>query len=168
MTAYVPHGANGTLPINLGLKHAFMRFSVIGGPFDYRAEMPGPVFGVCVRAERVPPTGVDVYLPIRDFDVPSDAAAVSDAIRETLRAALAGETVYVGCMGGWGRTGLFMALLAKAAGIGDPVDYVRKHYTPRAIETKEQYAYVAGFDVTELRRWLVRQAWKQRLRRLLR
>jgi len=81
----------------------------------------------------------------------------------TLRAGLAGEKIYIGCMGGWGRTGLFMALLAKATGISDPVAFIREYYTPHAVETKEQQDYVANFDVSPIQRELWRWAWKVRL-----
>jgi len=159
---------NGALPLNLGWRGAFYKLNFLGGPYD---AFPGrdQAFGVCVRAERVPEE-VDVHLPIRDFDVPRVANDVDRAIRDTFRAALKGHLVYVGCMGGWGRTGLFLALLAKAAGVDDPVSYVREHYSPRAVETDRQKKYVEDFDVTEIRQWLWRYAWINRfpiLRRIL-
>ena len=109
---------------------------------------------------RVPANGYDVHLPIHDFQVPQDEEDVVYALKDTLYAALSGRTVYVGCVGGWGRTGLFMALLAKAAGVDNPVEYVRRHYTPRAVETKGQLDYVDSFDVIQVRRWLFWQAWR--------
>ena len=152
-----PLRANGTLPLNLGWLGAFYRIEVIGGPFD--GFEPGENrFGVCVRAERAP-RQLDLHLPIRDFDVPHDLDKLRDVLKGTLQAAFDGKEVYVGCMGGWGRTGLFLALLAKAAGIDDPIAYVREHYTPRAVETEEQARFVRMFDVVDLRSWLVRTAW---------
>lgn len=47
-----------------------------------------------------------------------------------------------------GRTGLFLAILAKAVGFNDPVAYVRKHYYNHAVETAEQAKYVEAFDVS--------------------
>ncbi|MCO5157857.1 MAG: hypothetical protein M9945_14105 [Aquamicrobium sp.] len=163
----VPSGANGILPITLGARHAWMKFELVGGPFDRYPTVKGVNFGVCVRAERVPARGVAVHLPIHDFAVPQDDGQVRYALKDTLEAALAGKSVYVGCAGGWGRTGLFLALIAKTAGVEDPIDYVRRSYTPRAVETKEQEAYVEDFDVAELRKWMVRAAWRARFRRLL-
>ena len=160
-------GMNGTLPITLGWNGAFQSFDIVGGPYD---SFPGrdKAFGVCVRAERAPPKGFDAHVPIKDFDVPRSKADVDDAIKETLRAALEGRTVYVGCMGGWGRTGLFLALLAKTCGAISPVQFVREHYTPKAVETPEQFKYVMEFDVSELRSWLFWTAWRIRARKLLR
>ena len=154
-------GPNGFLPIDLGWRGAFYRFQIAGGPYDF---FPGrdKAFGVCVRAENVNPGSYDVHLPIRDFSVPTDMFRVEMAVRDTLRAAIRGKPVYVGCMGGWGRTGLFLALLAKAAGVDDPVAYVRKYYTPRAVETRAQEQFVKDFDVTKLRKWLHKFAWAQR------
>ena len=150
---------NGYLPLNLGWRGAFYKLSIAGGPYDY---FPGKdtAFGVCVRAER--PGPCHVHLPIKDFGVPRDEYAVELAIRDTLRAAIRGQQVYVGCMGGWGRTGLFLALLAKAAGVENPVEYVREHYSSRAVETADQENFVSDFDVMKLQSWLTRYAWSHR------
>lgn len=153
-------GGNGTLPLALGFAGANAAMEIIGGPFD---NFPGRklAFGVCVRAERVPDER-DVHLPIHDFSVPEDERAVKYALIDTFKAAIDGKQVYVGCMGGWGRTGLFLALMAKAAGIASPVDYVRENYTPKAVETREQYTYVKQFDVSTVQKVIRRYAWKKR------
>jgi len=158
-------GANGVLPLKLGFNGAFFDLEIVGGPFNnYRPGINGDI-GVCVRAEQVPATA-DICLPIHDFDVPHDEADVDLAIEVTLGALLAGKRVYVGCMGGWGRTGLFLALLAKTCGYDDPIAYVRANYTPRAVETKEQETFVRNFDVGPLRRRLFWAAWRTRWTRL--
>ena len=160
-------GPNGRLPLNLGFFGGFLDFTIVGGPFD--AYRPGPDdFGVCVRAERAPDTA-DLRLGITDFGVPAPSrkGEVDEAIRRTLEAAMTGQRVYVGCMGGWGRTGMFLALLAKVCGEEMPVMYVRHHYTPRAVETTEQARYVTEFDVSELRRWLFWRSWTIRWTKVL-
>lgn len=151
---------NGALPLSLGWRGAGLNIVITGGPFD---AYPGrqKAFGVCVRAEYVPEEK-DVHLPIRDFDVPSSSAAVEKALKKAFTAAIDGRPVYVGCMGGWGRTGLFLALMAKAVGIDDPVGYVRKHYTPKAVETRDQQLYVDKFDVRHLQKAIRRLAWQRR------
>lgn len=161
MNMHTKFDGNGTLPINLGWAGALYRLAIVGGPFD---NFPGrdKAFGVCVRAERVPAKR-DVHLPIHDFSVPENKTAVEYALIDTFEAAINGKQVYVGCMGGWGRTGLFLALMAKAAGIPDPVEYVRANYTPKAVETREQYNYVTAFDVTRVQRRISRMAWRKRL-----
>ncbi|MCL4743856.1 MAG: hypothetical protein KJZ83_00425 [Burkholderiaceae bacterium] len=153
---------NGYLPLDLGWRGGFYTLSIAGGPYD---NFPGrdQAFGVCVRAERVPEGGFDAHVPIHDFSIPNDRLALDMAIRDTFRAAIRGRDVYVGCMGGWGRTGLFLALLAKTAGVTDPVDYVREYYHPRAVETKPQARFVESFDARELQKWLHLFAWTQRV-----
>ncbi len=153
---------NGTLSIPLGLLGAYKTLSVVGGPWD---AFPGKheMFGVCVRAERVEPGSYNAWLPIEDFSVPRDVALVEDTLRQALRAGIRGREVYVGCMGGWGRTGLFLSLLAKAAGVPHPVDYVRKFYAKSAVETAMQKHFVETFDVSSLRWFIAKEAWLARL-----
>lgn len=165
---------NGVLPLFLGWRYAKLQLEFTGGPFDFYpafaiAQEHDNAYGVCVRAEQVTKAlSPDVHLPIRDFSVPENPAAVAGALTAALSAAIAGKKVYIGCMGGWGRTGLFMALLAKAAGIENPVEYVRLNYTPRAVETEKQEHYVEDFDVSAIQKALVWQAWKARFKRLFR
>lgn len=159
---------NGELKLNLGWRGAFQTVTITGGPFNAFKRENGNEFGVAVRAELIDKANVDLHLPIKDFDVPRDAGFVREAIVLTFQAAFDGKDVYVGCMGGYGRTGLFLALLAKAAGIADPVTYVRETYHPRAVETDEQYDYVENFDVSELRKDVLFDAWLFRLPRWVR
>lgn len=159
-----PEFSNGILAIKPNSGFAWMNITLIGGPFDNRPTVEGVDFGVCVRAERVPNTGVDVHVAIADFDVPTQSpSAIEAAVLRTVTAAMAGKTVFVGCMGGWGRTGLFLALVAKAMGEADPVAFVREKYTPHAVETHEQQDYVKNFDVTDLKRRIKRVAWEYRI-----
>ena len=78
----------------------------------------------------------------------TDAAALRAAVAAAL-AQLEAEPerpLHVGCRAGIGRTGLFLACLARAAGVeGDALDYVRRHYLPHAAETEEQQAMARGF-----------------------
>jgi hypothetical protein len=154
---------NGVLPLALGFRGAYFGLQVIGGPFDNFKPGVNGDFGVCVRAEQVPSTA-HVKVPIHDFRAPApdQTDEVDRALKSAFEAALTGKRVWVGCMGGWGRTGLFLALMAKVAGAEDPVGYVRRHYAPRAVETPDQLNYVKHFDVDELRSWLCRRAWTQR------
>ena len=164
-----PTAANGTLTLKTGWRGGFQTLTFTGGPFDhFKAALHGQPdwFGLCARAEAA--SKFDVHLPIRDFTTPAEsglsAAEVTAALQRALEAALAGRRVYIGCMGGWGRTGLVLALLAKVIDPdGDPVKRVRTEYSPRAVETAAQKAYIGAFEVAELRRWFLRAAWKQRL-----
>lgn len=163
--ALVP-GANGRMLVRLGWRGLWHGLLFWGGPFDkvpYDLFNYDDVFGVCVRAEREP----DIYnvrVPIRDFSVPQpeQREEMVSALKQTIEAAMQGKLVYVGCAGGWGRTGLFLALLAKALDVKDPVRFVRSTYTSHAVETKPQENYVKNFDVASIRRWLFWAALRNR------
>jgi protein-tyrosine phosphatase len=88
----------------------------------------------------------EVSIPIKDFSVP-ETAALDAGLTIAVARILAGDPIYAGCMGGRGRTGLFLAVLAKAFGIQAPVEYVREHYSVHAVETAEQYAFVLTYVV---------------------
>lgn len=124
---------------------------VFGGPY---VERPAHMTGVKLAVEINEPCDVD--LPVRDYSVP-DVGLAQKAIRECLGHMMRGQSLYVGCWGGKGRTGLFMAILAKAAGVSDPVAYVRSTFNEHAVETPEQEAYVRDFPVGMLK-WAYRAA----------
>jgi len=124
-------------------------YVVFGGPYRNK---PGYMLGVKMAAEINLPCNVDC--PTEDFQIP-DLATFRDALRSTLMLVLADQEVYVGCMGGIGRTGLMLSGLAKIAltyqfGANDcnPVHYVREHFNPHAVETKPQQKMIDELDVT--------------------
>ena len=55
--------------------------------------------------------------------------------------------VEIACAGGRGRTGTALACLAVLDGVpaGEAVDFVRRNYDPRAVETPWQKRYVRRF-----------------------
>lgn len=132
----------GTLSLNLS---SDKKYIVCGGP--YIMKPPGMV-GIKMALE-VPyrlDGSIEIGVPTLDFSVPMVddlQRGLTDAVNHILR----GEEVYVGCMGGRGRTGLFLAILAKAFGEKSPVEYVRLHYYTRAVETQEQYEFVGEFKI---------------------
>jgi len=121
---------------------------IIGGPYRKR---PKTHFGVKMAAEINEPCDVDV--PTRDFCTPHPVT-LQMAIEQTLPKLARGEPVYVGCMGGVGRTGLFIAALAKTLGVPNPVQWTRAHYRgphgQRPIETEEQERFIEQFDIAPL------------------
>jgi hypothetical protein len=55
----------------------------------------------------------------------------------------AGLKVHVGCIGGHGRTGtVFTAIIAEMTGEKDAIQYVRKYYCKRAVESREQIQFL--------------------------
>jgi hypothetical protein len=130
----------GSLPLVV----AGRAVTVTGGPFD---AIPDAAFGVCLEPAAAKAWLADVALPTPDFGLP-DPAALKAAVAAVLAQLEAepGRPVHVGCRAGIGRTGLFLACLARAAGVeGDALDYVRAHYRPDAAETAEQQAMARGF-----------------------
>ncbi len=117
---------------------------VTGGPFD---AIPAGAFGICLEPAAAKARLADIALPVPDFGLP-DPAALKHAVGAALRQMEAEpeRPVHVGCRAGIGRTGLFLACLARAAGVdGDALDWVRCHYLPHAAETPEQEAMARGF-----------------------
>lgn len=116
-------------------------YTVYGGPYRKKPIM---MKGVKMAAEIV--ADCDVDIPTRDYQVP-DKKKLEDGLRKAVDLILKGEPLYVGCMGGMGRTGLFLAILAKAFRVKSPVPYIRKKYYFHAVETPEQYSFVTKFKI---------------------
>lgn len=117
-------------------------FEVTGGPYKEADLMRF----VGVKMAKEINLAADVNVPTVDFSVPK-VADLTKGIREAVGYIVNGYPVYVGCMGGKGRTGLFMAILAKAWGIDLPVKYVRANYYSHAVETEGQYEFVKNYKV---------------------
>ena len=106
-----------------------------GGPYRNCPDALGNK-GFCLLEE---PFGIyHTHLPVPDFGVPTDEKAVEKALRAALDLFLDGHPIYVGCMGGIGRTGMFMALIARCLGHKDPIAFIRSNYSPMAVETIPQ------------------------------
>jgi protein-tyrosine phosphatase len=92
--------------------------------------------------------GLDVIrLPIPDFKAPPDPAALEAAIAAVLRHAQGGSSAAAHCMAGVGRTGTFMACLAKRHLRLDgraATAWVRT-YIPGALESPVQERFVLDF-----------------------
>lgn len=147
---------NGNIPLRIG---NLIDTKVHGGPYR---ELPFDMFGVKMAVEIKEPCNVDI--PTQDFNVP-EVSDLRAGVVKALMAMMNNEVVYAGCMGGIGRTGLFLAALAKVqieyrkskhrAGRGDdPVLYVRNHFIPHAVETEQQKQFIADFDVSDIVAWL--------------
>ena len=85
-----------------------------------------------------------VRYPIADFGQPADT--LSTFVDDLLARLRAGQTIYLHCFAGLGRTGTVLACLLKAAGAADdPVALVRTIYDARALETEEQQQFTRAF-----------------------
>ncbi|GIL25761.1 protein-tyrosine phosphatase family protein [Actinocatenispora comari] len=108
---------------------------------------PEPSFGVYLLGHRPPETRwASRWVRWRDFWLPADRDDAAAALREAWQRA-ATERVELACLGGKGRTGTALACLAVLDGVpaADAVDFVRAHYSPRAVETPWQRRYVRAF-----------------------
>jgi hypothetical protein len=142
-------------------------FVIYGGPY---LDCPDGFRGVKLAKEITRPC--EVSIPIKDYSVPQ-VGNLNVGLEKAVSLLLAGDAVYAGCMGGRGRTGLFLAILAKAFGVEKPVEYVRENYFHHAVETTEQYDFVMDYEIPEniqrqikqLRRWSWLRFWKTNLSR---
>jgi len=145
------------------------KVTVMGGPYR---EKPEGIKGVKLAQEINSPA--DVVLDIPDFGVPTNHQ-VDKAVYQALKILCEDGVIYLGCAGGIGRTGMFMAILMKTIAIlnirveektlwykiknflgyaASPylgmrnfsVYYVREEYLSTAVETDEQYSFVSHYD----------------------
>nr|WP_084614255.1 protein-tyrosine phosphatase family protein [Nakamurella lactea] len=108
---------------------------------------PPPQFGLYLLGRRPAPLDWPsrwVHWP--DFRLPSDPRDARDALAELWRRST-DERVEVACAGGHGRTGTALACLAVLDGVPAvaAVEYVRRHYDARAVETRSQRKFVTPF-----------------------
>lgn len=119
-------------------------------PADPHSRDHRPDYGLYLDRRWQPPWNHG-HLDWPDFGVPDDATRVRAALQDLLDRARGGERVEIGCLGGHGRTGTALAMLAVLTGhpADEAVGWVRTHYCPRAVETPEQQAYVEKINDQE-------------------
>ncbi len=108
---------------------------------------PQPAFSVFLLGKQPPEVPWDSrWLRWPDFRVPSSRTQAQALLCEAWSRA-ADERVEVACGGGRGRTGTALAALAVLDGVppAEAVDFVRRHYHPRAVETPWQRRWVLRF-----------------------
>jgi protein-tyrosine phosphatase len=82
-----------------------------------------------------------------DYDVPNLGKKFWQAFVATLlkKSAKTEYSIYVGCLGGHGRTGTAMAIIAHLLGIcknEDPVTFIRNKHCKNAVESERQLKYI--------------------------
>lgn len=80
-----------------------------------------------------------IFVPIKDFDVPDLPKEFWHKLYKKIQGY---NKVMVRCLGGHGRTGMVLAILAGSSGIDYPCKFIREKYCEHAIETDEQKKYV--------------------------
>jgi atypical dual specificity phosphatase len=88
-----------------------------------------------------------IHFPIRDYHAPQDTAALECAIKDVIGRLRNQDRIAVHCMAGEGRTGTFLACIAKRHFDLDgqaAVAWIRQ-YIPTALENKEQVQFVLAF-----------------------
>lgn len=142
--------------LDRGIPVEYGRFSAVifGGKFTAFDPKERRLVGVKMAREISHPH--DISIPTEDFSVP-DVTEMQDGMVRAIEAIVSGKDIYAGCMGGIGRTGLFMGCMAKTmfdlrGTYQDPVRFVRLLYSTHAIETDQQMEYVRRFDTAPVLR----------------
>ena len=88
-----------------------------------------------------------LHFPVPDMGVPRDADAFAAFLRDLLDRLAAGETIYVHCFAGLGRTGTALACLLMLVGesAATAVAAVRETYRHEAVESGGQRRFVEAF-----------------------
>jgi hypothetical protein len=97
-----------------------------------------------------------VYFHIEDCKAPRDASEFKKLVDWTIEQLQAGKKVHVGCIGGHGRTGTFLAAIyAQLSGDKAAIEYVRANYCNKAVESAAQISFLMhhfGVDKAEPRK----------------
>ncbi|MBO4255272.1 phosphatase domain-containing protein [Streptomyces griseorubiginosus] len=108
---------------------------------------PEPSYALYLLGGQPPPVPWEsTWIRWPDFRLPADRPAARVALTAAWERAVC-ERVEVACGGGRGRTGTALACLAVLDGVPaeEAVDFIRRHYDRRAVETPWQKRYVRTF-----------------------
>jgi hypothetical protein len=87
--------------------------------------------------------GAEVLFYVQDMSVPASPEEFKKLIAWTHKQLQDGKKIHAGCIGGHGRTGMFLAALIKTiAGEEDAIAYVRKNYCVKAVESASQVDFL--------------------------
>jgi hypothetical protein len=102
--------------------------------------------GMAVRTpypwEQTEPT-IQVQFSIADMGVPSSVKDFKAMITWLCNQLQLDKKIHVGCIGGHGRTGMVLAaVIAQFTGEKDAIQFVRKNYCKKAVESSQQVAFL--------------------------
>ena len=104
--------------------------------FDHGMELGGPRSWPWKEGE-------EFLFAIQDMGVPKHPDEFVKLVDWTASQLRAGKKVHCGCIGGHGRTGMFLAaLVCTMAGMADSISYVRENYCRKVVETEEQMNFL--------------------------
>lgn len=141
----------------------FSRFDLDGAWANYQEEEIGLVVVLTeqqeylVYSQRDLPefyrdNGLDViHIPVPDFGIPEDIESWSSGLKTAVKAAKSGTNVAVHCLAGIGRTGTFLACLAKEylnMEGNQAIHWVRESL-PGAMENWRQEGFVNVFQLNK-------------------
>jgi hypothetical protein len=86
-----------------------------------------------------------VLFKISDMSVPTEAKEFVKLVDWAKAQLEAGKTVHCGCVGGHGRTGMFLSALVSRFGEPDAIEYVRKNYCKKVVESRSQVDFLVKY-----------------------
>lgn len=85
----------------------------------------------------------EVFYPIFDQHAPTNVSRFKKMVTWLCNQLQDGKRVHVGCIGGHGRTGVVLsAIVAELLGEKDAIQWVRKNYCKKAVESREQVKFL--------------------------
>lgn len=141
-SSYTPcHDSHPPLPIVMGGK----TYLIYGGSCIHPKEKDMDVFigldsGMSRTSRQYPwHEGVEFLYPIIDRKTPSNLPEFKKMLDFITESLVDGKKVFVGCIGGHGRTGIVLSALVQLMSQNeDAITYVRENYCKKVVETKEQ------------------------------
>lgn len=89
--------------------------------------------------------GHEIEFKVTDYQAPreSEAEQYIALVDWTVEMLGKGLTIHAGCIGGHGRTGMFLAAILARLGEERPIAHARAHYCKKAVESAEQVKFLA-------------------------
>lgn len=138
--------------IGFKLNYQGITTTIVGGSFNHSNNKALDGFYKVKMAEEISKS-CDLAIDTADFCTPNRYMLLN-SIPQILHSIAMGQNIYIGCMGGIGRTGFMMAIIAKIMGVNNPVAFTRANFKSHAIETQEQLVLVDSIEVEPYRMML--------------